>query len=167
MRQTRLPIDWIIGAEQSSSDSSSPEEQVVRRGRPEHPLQWTRVQTFETMKSEQIMIHDFKKDLQLDKLQKTQQDELEHGDGCFMFDPFKLNTQSTDFSIAANKLSDDELLKYAKLSTELRQSFSQKADTLASKLNQKESASEEVKDFRMPKLYRGCKRDKRKKCTKT
>ena len=87
-----MPIDWIIGAEQSSSDSSSPEEQVVKRGRPEYPLQWIRIQTFETMKSEPIMIHDYKKDLQLEKLQRTQQAELEHGDGCFMFDPFKLNT---------------------------------------------------------------------------
>ena len=71
MKQTRLPIDWIIGAEQSSSDSSSPEEQVVRRGRPEHPLQWTRVQTMETMTSEPIAIHDFKKDVQMDKLRKA------------------------------------------------------------------------------------------------
>ena len=161
MRQTRLPIDWIIGAEQSSSDSSSPEEQVVRRGRPEHPLQWTRVQTIETMTSEPIMIHDFKKDLQSDKLQRTQRAEPEHGDGCFTFDPFKLNTQSADFCTAATRLADDELLRYAKLSTELRQSFSQKADALASKLHRNDGAGEEAKDFRMPKLYRGCKRAKR------
>ena len=63
MRQTRLPLDWIVGAEESSSDSSSFEEEIVKRGRPAHPLQWTRVKTLEQMKSQRLMVYDGAKDL--------------------------------------------------------------------------------------------------------
>ena len=62
MRQTRLPIDWIVNAEQSSSDSSI-EEEKVKRGRPAHPLQWTRVKTLALMKSQKVMLYDGSKDL--------------------------------------------------------------------------------------------------------
>ena len=37
MRQTRLPIDWIVEAEESSSSSEEQEEEV-KRGRPVQPL---------------------------------------------------------------------------------------------------------------------------------
>ena len=161
MRQTRLPIDWIVGAEQSSSDSSGPEEQVVKRGRPEHPLQWTRVQTVKHMMSAPLAVHDYKKDLQSEKQQKVLRAELEHGEGCFAFDPFKLNTELDDLSTATNRLSDGELLRYAKLATELRVSFTQKASALAGKPHPDTGAGSEAMSFQMPKLHRGCKRAKR------
>ena len=44
MRQTTLPVDWIVEAEESSS-SSSEHEIEVKRGRPQHPVQWTRVKS--------------------------------------------------------------------------------------------------------------------------
>ena len=37
LRQTRLPIDWIVEAEEGSS-SSDEEEEVVQRSRLAHPL---------------------------------------------------------------------------------------------------------------------------------
>ena len=63
MHQTRLPIDWIVGAEQTSSESSSEEEEEVKRGRPAQPLQWTRVKTLALMKNQRLMVYDGSKDL--------------------------------------------------------------------------------------------------------
>ena len=68
MRQTHLPIDWIVDAEQSSSSSSSEEEEEVKRGRQAHPLQWTRVKTLSLMKNQQTMVYEGSKDLKWDKL---------------------------------------------------------------------------------------------------
>ena len=59
MRQTRLPIDWIIEAEESSSSSSELEEEV-KRGRPKHSLQWTRVKSLTLIKEQRLMVFDGK-----------------------------------------------------------------------------------------------------------
>ena len=76
MRQTRLPIDWIVDAEQSSSSSSSEVEEVeVKRGRPAHPLQWTRVKTLALMRSQRTMVYEGGKDLKWDRLLKQQRAE--------------------------------------------------------------------------------------------
>ena len=62
MRQTRLPIDWIIEAEESSS-SSGEQEVEVKRGRKEYPLQWTRVKSLRLIKEQKLMVYDGTKDL--------------------------------------------------------------------------------------------------------
>ena len=101
MRQTRLPIDWIVDAEQSSSDNSVEEEQP-KRGRPAQALQWTRVKTLSLMKSQRLMVYNGTEDLQFDKYQKKQRAEQRHGNGQFVFDPQELAKQGTSFSTAAH-----------------------------------------------------------------
>ena len=86
MRQTRLPIDWIVGAEQTSSESGA-EEEEIKRGRPAQPLQWTRVKSLALIKNQKLMVYDGSSDLKWDKMQKTSRVEMQHGEGEFVFDP--------------------------------------------------------------------------------
>ena len=133
MRQTRLPIDWIVGAEQTSSESSF-EEEEVKRGRPAQPLQWTRVKSLALMKSQRPMVYDGSKDLKWDKLQKAQRAETQHGGGEFVFDPQSFAQEAATFSTATHQVPEGELERYGKLATELRSLFSLKADALYRKL---------------------------------
>ena len=157
MRQTRLPIDWIVGAEQTSSESSS-EEEEVKRGRPAQPLQWTRVKSLALMRNQRIMVYDGSQDLRWDKTTKAQRVETQHGGGDFVFDPQSFAQEAARFSTATHRVPEAELERYAKLATELRNKFSQKADALLRNLNGNEPAEPDLSAFEMPRLSRGCKK---------
>ena len=111
MRQTRLPIDWIVGAEQTSSESSS-EEEEVKRGRPAQPLQWTRVKSLSLMKNQRLMVYDGNNDLKWDKLQKTSRVETQHGKGEFVFDPQSFAQEASSFSTATHRVPEAELERF-------------------------------------------------------
>ena len=116
MYQTRLPIDWIVEAEESSSSSEEYEEEV-KRGRPVQPLQWTRVKSLKLMKEQKLMVYDGTKDLAFDKNLKVIRKQAKVDGGEFVFDPDSLKEEAKTFSVEGSRLSQDELLEYGKLAT--------------------------------------------------
>ena len=116
MYQPRLPIDWIVEAEESSSSSEEYEEEV-KRGRPVQPLQWTRVKSLKLMKEQKLMVYDGTKDLAFDKNLKVIRKQAKVDGGEFVFDPDSLKEEAKTFSVEGSRLSQDELLEYGKLAT--------------------------------------------------
>ena len=116
MYQTRLPIDWIVEAEESSSSSEEYEEEV-KRGRPVQPLQWTRVKSLKLIKEQKLMVYDGTKDLAFDKNLKVIRKQAKVDGGEFVFDPDSLKEEAKTFSVEGSRLSQDELLEYGKLAT--------------------------------------------------
>ena len=104
MRQTRLPIDWIVEAEESSSSSSDQVEEV-KRGRPPHPLQWTRVKSLTLIKEQRLMVYESSKDLIYDKSLKTIRKESSQRGGEFVFDPDSLREEAKGFRVETSRLS--------------------------------------------------------------
>ena len=125
LRQTRLPIDWIIEAEESSS--SSEEAPVEVRRRKARPLQWTRVKSAAQMREQRLTLYDGDKDLVWDKNLKTIRKEATRGGGEFVFDPDSLREEAKGFTVEAYRLGQDELLEYGKLATRLRAAFKAKS----------------------------------------
>lgn len=108
MRQTRLPIDWIVEAEESSSSSSEQPEEV-KRGRPPHPLQWTRVKSLTLIKEQRLMVYESSKDLRYDRSLKTIRKEVSQLGGEFVFDPDSLREEAKTFCVATSRLGEEEL----------------------------------------------------------
>ena len=104
MRQTWLPIDWIIEAEESSS-SSSEQEAPAKRGRKAQPLQWTRVKSLRLIKEQRLMVYDGAQDLSHDKSQKTIRKETNVQGGEFVFDPDSLKEEAKTFKLETSRLS--------------------------------------------------------------
>ena len=109
------------------------------------------------MKNQRLMVYDSSNDLRWDKSTKAQRVETQHDGGEFVFDPQSFAQEAATFSTATHRVPEAELERYAKLATELRNKFSQKADALHRKLEGKESVEPALSNFEMPKLNRGCK----------
>ena len=125
LRQTRLPIDWLVEAEESSS--SSEEAPVEVRRRKARPLQWTRVKSAAQMREQRLTLYDGDKDLVWDKNLKTIRKEANRGGGEFVFDPDSLREEAKGFTVEAYRLGQDVLLEYGKLATRLRADFKAKS----------------------------------------
>ena len=59
----------------------------------------------------------------------------------------------------AHTLTAEELTQYGQLATKLRKQFTEKADALKRQLGGNDDGEEQARDFDMPKLSRGCKKD--------
>ena len=162
MRQTRLPIDWIVEAEESSSSSEEYEEEV-KRGRPVQPLQWTRVKSLKLIKEQKLMVYDGTKDLAFDKNLKVIRKQAAVDGGEFLFDPSSFKEEARTFSIESSKLSQEELLKFGKLATELRARFRAKAASMSSG-DAADKGDDELKHSgSIMKLKRGCKKERQQR----
>ena len=162
MHQTRLPIDWIVEAEQSSSSSEAPED-PVKRGRKARPLQWTRVKSMTLIREQQLMVYDGDKDLNWDKHLKVIRRQASVAGGEFVFDPDSLREEARAFRLDAYRLSQEELLAYGKLASSLRQGFTARARALEV---EGQGAADDA-DVELPasatQLNRGCKKERPKR----
>ena len=96
------------------------------------PLQWTRVKSLKLIKEQKLMVYDGTKDLAFDKNLKVIRKQAAVDGGEFLFDPSSLKEEARTFSIESSKLSQEELLKFGKLATELRARFRAKAASMSS-----------------------------------
>ena len=119
MRQTRLPVNWIVEAEESSSSSSELEEEVGHR-RNAQPLQWTRVKSLELIKDQRLMVYNGTNDLSWDKTLKVIRKQTDVHGGEFVFDPDSLKEEAKTFRLETSRLAHQELIEYGRLATDLR-----------------------------------------------
>ena len=119
MKQTTLPLTWVSGAEELSSEESySDEDEGPVKASP--ALYWTRVKSLELIKDQQIMVYEANKDLKFDKGLSQVRRELGVTGGQFIFDPADFKDQAAGFRVKDYTLSDEGLLEYGRIATKLR-----------------------------------------------
>ena len=77
----------------------------MKRGRPPHPLQWTRVKSLTLIKEQRLMVYEGSKDLKWDKTLKTIRKEADFNGGEFIFDPDSLREEAKEFRVETSRLS--------------------------------------------------------------
>ena len=100
------------------------------------------------------MVYNSEEDLKFDRKLKVIRKEMEHARGQFTFDPDDFKEVASGFKEEAYKLPEQGLLEYAKVATQLRKQFTERA--LASKV-ENEAATEgdnQEAGFTVPKLRR-------------
>ena len=137
----------------------------MKRGRPPHPLQWTRVKSLTLIKEQRLMVYEGSKDLKYDKSLKTIRKEATVFGGEFVFDPDSLKEEAKGFRVETSRLSQEELSDYAKLATKLRADFAKKAQTMGAVGGGVDAAEPVQLPASVMNLSRGCKKElsKRKK----
>ena len=118
---------------QVDSDSSFSEDSGTDKEREQ--TQWTRVKSIHSMRTINIQLFDLNKDLAADSVKNQARQHLNNQPEQCLFDPDKYGKQGYDFSLAKHELSEEELVVYGKMATNIRKHF--ELDT---------SAPEEVKD---------------------
>ena len=99
------------------------------------------------MTHEQIKAFDIEKDLEQDRVLKIVRKGITRENGEVLFDPDLFKGKGNELKINENKLSHDQLYAYAKMATEIRRKFKDRAD--AARSNQGSNADvqgEESKD---------------------
>ena len=132
MKQTTLPLTWISGAEELSSEESSSDNEFEEPVKPSPALYWTRVKSLVMIQNQQIMVYEANKDLKFDKGLSQVRRELGVAGGQFIFDPADFKDQAAGFRVKDYEISDEGLLEYGRVATKLRQQFQVKAETAKS-----------------------------------
>ena len=102
------------------------------------------------------MIYSAEEDLKFDRKLKVIRKELDQARGEFTFDPDDFKDVASGFKEEAYRLPEQGLLEYAKVATQLRKQFTERA--LASKAEDEAAAEGDDQEagFTVPKLSRGC-----------
>ena len=100
------------------------------------------------------MVYQAAEDLRFDKTLKTIRKELDSAGGQFVFDPDDFKDAAAAFEVESHRLPEEGLLEYARLATQLRRQFAQKAEMAKAQLNRSAAQGEEEKNFVVPVLGR-------------
>ena len=126
---------------------------------------WTRVKSLDQIRTQQVLVYDSEKDHKFDKNLRVIRKELEHNRGQFVFDPEQFKDIAKTFDVESYRLPEEGLKEYAKMATNLRKRFQQKADAANDLLQPSEGSDTNRQSFIVPELYRGCKKEHKVKQT--
>ena len=116
---------------------------------------WTRVKRREEMSHSRVTVFDIEKDLEKDKVLKTVRAGAARGTNEMFFDPECWKGKENELTKHQQALTPDQLYHYAKVSTEARKDFSERAAAARSEeLSRADNVEEEKKEIEAPKLKR-------------
>jgi len=119
------------------------------------PEMWTRVKNREAMSHSRVTVFDIEKDLEKDRVLKTVRAGAARGTNEMLFDPETWKGKENELTKEQAALAPDQLYHYAKLATEARKDFSERAEVArTAEVARAGDAEEEKKEVAAPKLKR-------------
>ena len=88
---------------------------------------WSRVVHHDDMDAEDAKIYDIQTDLDYSKTLAGIHNDVTHIKGSYAFDPRAYKNSDLDLDLHQNELHHDELVRYGKMVSEIRQRFTQKS----------------------------------------
>ena len=120
------------GADQESgSESDDVSEYVPSKSKSMYgqPMYWTRVRDVEVAAEQRLAVYDVEQDLQADKSLQQIRKGAVRDLGVVIFDPDTFRDQTDQLTFDNYRLSEDQLLEYAKTATCIRSQIKRRAST--------------------------------------
>jgi len=116
---------------------------------------WTRVKGREEMSHSRVTVFDIDKDLEKDRVLKTVRAGAARGTNEMLFDPETFKGQEHALTKDQQRLPHDQLYHYAKVATQARQHFSEKAAAArSSESDRRDHGDEANAEMQAPQLKR-------------
>ena len=90
---------------------------------------WTRVRSRDLLSHQRITVFDIEKDLETDKVLKRVREGAVREQGTFLFDPDSWKGRDEELKLDSHKLAAEELRDYARIATDVRKKFKERAET--------------------------------------
>ena len=120
--KTFLDLSSDSEPEQVSQYTPSPQKGALKL-----PEMWTRVKSRNMISHQRITVFPIEQDLETDKVLKAVRSGATRVKGEILFDPDEWKGKHEELTIDKCRFPTDELQKYAKIATELRNKFQAKA----------------------------------------
>ena len=115
---------------------------------------WTRVRSRDLLSHQRITVFDIEKDLETDKVLKRVREGAARERGTFLFDPDSWKGRDEELKFDEHQLAVDELRDYARVATEVRQKFKERAEVHSEGSKLQSSAGDQQAEQPLSRLRR-------------